>query len=283
MKKVYNILFALIVLASSCQRSQFPTTTRHIKNGKVTYVNNYHKERNKTIKVKSHKTHLKETDLQKSISDAPTNEKESIIRSEITNINPVRIQDYENLIASASNEPAIIMINENRVISKFESGADSYPDTIKPDHRSIGAIIDKKAKQVIEFKNGRKDTVRIIAISHDTLYYQWISKSNRLISATIDKIDTVYIMKIAEPFGVASTVLPVFGMFPLYGLPFAVLGLILGIISLNRIRRNPSYYKRKGVAINGIVWGILGTVISGILLFLFTFTHYLVGGLSDFN
>ena len=52
---------------------------------------------------------------------------ESIISSEITNINPVRIQDYENLIASASNEPAIIMINENRVISKFESGADSYP------------------------------------------------------------------------------------------------------------------------------------------------------------
>ena len=103
-------------------------------------------------------------------------------------------------------------------------------------------------------------------MSHDTLYYQWISKSNRLISATIDKIDTVYIIKIAEPLGVASTVLPVFGMFPVLGLPFAVLGLILGIISLKRIRRNPSYYKRKGVAINGIVWGILGTLISVLLI-----------------
>jgi hypothetical protein len=263
MKKLYIIL---IVIASSCQRSQFPKTTRHIKNGKVTYVNNYHKERNKTSNAKSHKNHLKETDSQKSISTVATEEKQSIIRSEITGINPVRIQDYENLIASTSNEPAIIMVNENRAISKFESGVAPCPDTLKPDLRSIGAIIDKKAKQVIEFKNGRKETVRIISISHDTLYYQSYLKTGITVSVTIDKIDTVYIIKITEPLGVASTVLPVFGMFPVLGLPFAVLGLILGIISLNRICRNPSYYKRKGVAINGIVWGILGTVISVLLI-----------------
>jgi hypothetical protein len=93
-------------------------------------------------------------------------------------------------------------------------------------------------------------------------------KTGTAISVTIDKIDTVNILKIAEPLGVASTALPVFGMFPVLGLPFAVLGLILGIISLKRIRLNPSYYKREGVAINGIVWGILGTLISGILLIL---------------
>jgi len=68
MIRFYILLIALFVLASSCQRSQFSTTTRQHKNGKVTYVNNYHKERSKTAKIKSHKSQLKETDAPNSVN-----------------------------------------------------------------------------------------------------------------------------------------------------------------------------------------------------------------------
>ena len=269
MKNLYILSVALFVVISSCQRSQFSTTTRHYKNGKVSYANTYQKERWKISKGKSHKNHLAVNDVQNSIPSASTLGQQSIIRSEITEITPVPVQDNKNLIASTSNEPTWIRGNENRVHTKFESGVKHKRDTIQPDKRSIGGTIGKRAKQVIEFKNGSRDTVRIIAKSHDTLFYQLYGKPNIKRSTTIDKIDTVYIVRITEPLGVASTILPVFGTFPLYGLPFAVLGLTLGIISLKRINRNPAYYKREGVTYNGIFWGVLGTLISVIFIIAF--------------
>jgi hypothetical protein len=266
MKKIFILMVVLLVLASSCQRSQFSTTTRKYNNGRVSYVNTYHKERSKISRGKSHKNHLTRTDAQNNISAFSSIEQPSIIKSVNTEINPFQIQGNETLIASTSTEPTMIRVNEDRGVPKFELSVKHQQDTIKPGNRSIGGTISKRAKQVIEFKNGRKDTVRITAISNDTLYYQLYGNPNINLSATIDKIDTVHIIRITEPLGVASTILPVFGMFPLLGLPFAVLGLILGIISLKRINRNPAYYKRVGVAYNGIFWGVLGTLISVLLI-----------------
>jgi hypothetical protein len=268
MNKFYVLMVVLFILASSCQRSQFSTTTRQYKNGRVSYVNSYHKERSKTVKRKSHKKHSTKTVSQNGISSDSSKEKQSICQSEITVINPVQMQDYENLMVSTSNEPIIMMVSENRFFSKPGLVFKHKKDPVKPDRHSIGATINKRAKQVIEYKNGRKDTVRIIALSRDTLFYQLYGKPDVTISVTTDQVDTVYILKITEPLGVASTILPVFGMFPVLGIPFAVLGLVLGIISLKRINRNPSFYKREGVTYNGIFWGALGTLISGILIVL---------------
>jgi hypothetical protein len=68
--------------------------------------------------------------------------------------------------------------------------------------------------------------VRVTAISTDTLYYHLISNPNILISVTTDKIDTVLVLKVAEPLGVAGTVLGVLGMVPVFGLPLAVMALV---------------------------------------------------------
>lgn len=119
--------------------------------------------------------------------------------------------------------------NEPVTISGFDSDVDACRDTLKPGRSSTGALADKKASQI---------------------------------SDTADKIDTVFVLKRAEPLGVASTVLGVFGMVPIFGLPLAVLALIFGIVSLKRYRGSPERYKRKRVAIAGIVLGAIGIFVS---------------------
>jgi hypothetical protein len=227
MKKLYSLLIVLSVAASSCQQSQFSTTTRQYRNGRVSYVNTHHRERINRSKCK-----------------------------------PETGKDCENLIASTSDKPIIIVRTETPVISRPGSDAGFHMDTVRPDKPSTGAMADKKARQIIEFKSGGKDTVRVTAISNDTLYYHLISNPNILISVTTDKIDTVFVLKVAEPLGVAATVLGVLGLVPVFGLPLAVTALVFGIVSLKRYRSFPERYKRKRLAVAGIVLGAIGIFVS---------------------
>ena len=89
-----------------------------------------------------------------------------------------------------------------------------------------------------------------------------ISNPNILISVTTDKIDTVFVLKVAEPLGVAATVLGVLGLVPVFGLPLAVTALVFGIVSLKRYRSFPERYKRKRLAVAGIVLGAIGIFVS---------------------
>ena len=277
MKNLYILWIAMAVVASSCQRSQFSATTRQYKNGKVTYVNNHQKERSKTSKSKFHESHLKTTDAQNITTAVARKEMQNLPELEITKINAVPIQDYENLIASTSNVPTIITMNENRELVN----ANSIPDTIKGNVPNKGAIMDNSIEQIIKFKSGNVESVKIISQSYDMLYYKSILEPEIERGIKIERIDTIYQIQHYEPIkgkvvdtrknephSVIGFISSLLGLVPVFGLPFAILAMILGHIGLKRIRANPLRYKGTKFAKAGKTIGIIGVILFGIVLIL---------------
>jgi hypothetical protein len=72
-----------------------------------------------------------------------------------------------------------------------------------------------------------------------------------------------------EKKGLTGFILSILGLFPIIGLPLAIIGFIFGIKSLRKIRKNPTLYKGKGFAITSIILGIIGIIISGLLIGMF--------------
>jgi Domain of unknown function (DUF4190) len=72
-----------------------------------------------------------------------------------------------------------------------------------------------------------------------------------------------------EKHGLTGFILSIFGLIPIVGLPLAILGLVFGIKSLRKIKRNPELYKGKGFAIASIVLGVLGIVGTILMIGLF--------------
>ena len=261
MKNISILIFVLLVLASSCQRSQFSTTTRQYKNGKVSYVNTYHKERRKTSKGKSHKDHLTRADAQN-----------------------------ENLIASTSNEPDIIQVNKNQVRSAdiLILSYNSHPgilkdnclsDTIKSLAPQQGTTMDFSEENVIRLKKGRKIRAGFIYQSHDTLFYKSTSNTKITNFVTTGQVDTIFKVKyydsmkshvvdtrMPDKLGLSGMILSFIGFIPLIGFPFAVAAVILGAVSLRKIKRHPEQYRGINNASASIILGILGTAITTILL-----------------
>jgi hypothetical protein len=275
LKKFYILLVALFVLVSSCQRSQFSTTTRQYKNGKVTYVNNYHKERNRTSKGKSHKNHLKETEKRNSISAIEKTEKHNLTEPKVTEINPVPIQD---LIASTSNEPLIIELTENQELIN----AISYPDTFSSKNPKKEIVNGRFNQQIIKFKNGHQETVKIISQSHDTLYFALITEPKIVRGVLLEQIDTILQDSIrakadyhhrTEKLGLIGFILSFIGLIPMIGIPFAIIGVLFGVSSLKRMHRYPGHYKRKGLAIASLIIGSLAFV-GNIILIIFLITGW---------
>jgi len=149
MKKLYIFLIVLFLVMGACQRSQFSTTTRKYQNGKVTYINHYSTERTKSLKVTVHKSHLKETEAQNNSIASDRTGVQNLPEPEIATLDPAPISQNENLIASTSDEPSIIAVNDNRI-------ANLYPDTTKRITPSKGTINDSIIQNVIKFKNGNK-------------------------------------------------------------------------------------------------------------------------------
>jgi hypothetical protein len=243
MKKIYILLIALFVVISACQRSQFPTTTRQYKNGRVSYINTYHKERSKTSKGKSPKNHLKETDTQNSISAASSINKQSIINAEITEINPAPISD-NNLISSTANEPIITTKNGNRLVPDNEldfshkNHSNKKTDNFSPNTSKLNSFKNQKTKTKV----------------HNT--------------------------KKIEPFGLTGFILSILSWIPVIGLLFpsaaswmffagllsGIFAMVFGAIGLRIINRNQGKYKGKGFAIASIIIGILAFFSSIIIL-----------------
>ena len=67
-------------------------------------------------------------------------------------------------------------------------------------------------------------------------------------------------------FAVASLVLGIMGIFPCF-IPLSIIGLILAILALNKIRKYPATVGGKGMAIAGLVLSCIG-IISFISMFL---------------
>ncbi len=211
------------LLFTSCQRSQFATTVRHYNNGRVTYTNSYPVEARKSSKSKSSKNHLKQADKQ-----APA---VAVIKTdltpEITRIIPVHEKPGEKLIASTSIEPMLIKVNENTVGSS-----------------------DKPA---FSYNNLRRS---LTAFS----YPDTIIKNNET-KTGIKAMPSADTRKI-EKHGLTGFILSILGLFPIIGLPLAILGVVFGARGLRKIHRDSTRYKGKGFASTSIILGVIGIIVS---------------------
>jgi hypothetical protein len=245
MKKFNIIIVALFFITSSCQRSQFSTTTRQYKNGKVTYVNNYPKERNKTSKRKFDKRKIKHSSAQ---NIAPTSDKpevKAIPESEIKKINPITTSEYENLIVSATNQPTIILMNESRDVSNSKKIVSRINHSnYESDNFYININKSNSAKNEIAKTKGHK-TKRI--------------ESFGLTGFILSVLDWIPIIGLLFPLSAASWMFFV-------GLLFAIIAVVFGAVGLGRINRNQGRFKGKGFAIASIFIGILAFVSSIIIL-----------------
>jgi uncharacterized membrane protein len=222
--------FIFISLFTSCQRSQFATTARHYNKGRVTYTNSYPVEARKSSKGKSCKNHLKQADKQ-----APA---VAVIKTdltpEITRIIPVHEKPGEKLIASTSIGPILIKVNENTVGSSD--------------------------KPVFSYNNLRRFMTPFS-------YPDTIIRNNETKTGikTMPSADTRKI----EKHGLTGFILSILGLFPIIGLPLAILGVIFGARSLRKIHRDSTRYKGKGFAITSIILGVIGIIVSLLLIGMF--------------
>jgi hypothetical protein len=291
MKKLYLLMMAMfVILLSSCYRSQFSTTTRDYKNGKVKYTNHYHTEKSKLSKGNFHKHQLKDTGSPISTFSSSGEDVRSSPEPEITKINPAPLSDNKCLIASTSNEPTLIAVRKNQMVSvndlilslKKHYGfniSNSFPDTIKSKVPKKESINNDTDFQVIKFKNGHEQAVKIIQQSHDTLKYRLIYDPEVLCTAMMEQVDTIFQVESysrmekvvdtrkSEPFGIVGFICSLLGFVPVYGIPFALLAIIFGLVSAYRIYRNPERFKG----------GLLAyySLIIGIAIIEWTIVHYL--------
>ncbi len=69
-----------------------------------------------------------------------------------------------------------------------------------------------------------------------------------------------------EKLGLFGFIFSFLGIIPVVGIPFGILGIVFGAISLRKITRNPAKYKGKGFAIAGMVIG--GAMLAANILML---------------
>jgi hypothetical protein len=118
MKSLNYICFlAIIVFFSSCTKSQFSTSTRQTKNGKVSYVNSYHNEK---LKLSKNKAAIKGSTLASkqtlSVLNSRTNSTNEIIR-----IDPISLENHEILIASTTKEPIFLQNTSSHFVQTFNN------------------------------------------------------------------------------------------------------------------------------------------------------------------
>lgn len=74
-----------------------------------------------------------------------------------------------------------------------------------------------------------------------------------------------------EVFGLVSFISGLIGLIPFWGLLLGFISIITGIISLRKIAKNPGKFYGKGFAIAGIILGIIGIVISALIILAFLY------------
>jgi hypothetical protein len=263
MKKVPALLIVLMVVNSACQKSQFSTTTRMYKYGKVIFVNNFRSEWSKLLPGKSSKGGIK-------IPGKPANNSKLLQNpslAEHDTINPATITGNNTFIASTSDEPVIIAEDENRLGPAVEHVL-PYNNTYTVDsgHSNPDSNINSAAKKVshnvhyakIKFKNGHEDVVKILYQSRDTLKYKSVSEEGITRTVLMEKVDKILPdPRKTEKLGLAGFILSFLGLVPILGIPFAILAWVFGARSLRKIREYPELYKGKGKAKAAYIIGMV--------------------------
>jgi len=221
--------FIIIFLGTSCQRSRFAITTRHYYKGRVTYANNFRFESRKSINYKPLSNYLKREEKQTTTSDYKTDPTPLSLK-----INPIQQQDEDKLTASISTEPVIIDFYKNKVISSEKSMVSGC------------------------------NSVRLLTSSScpDTIIKKKLDENG------INKIPAAGQRKV-EKHALAGFILSILGLFPILGLPLAIIGISFGASGLHRIKKDTAHYKGKGFSITSIILGVLGTIVSLLLIGMF--------------
>lgn len=208
MKKRTICFWVIVILAVSCTKSRFSTTTRQYHDGKVFYANHYkvEKVKLKKPKVKSVATILIEEPAKKTVTqteDLPfETERRGGLKTSISE--PPLPDDYEISNSNPSKRVA------------------------KP---------DRKLKPILQ-----------IVRESDTTDKKVNGKEKPTGTGQTKPPKT-------EKLGLFGFILSFLGIIPVIGIPFGILGIIFGAISLRKIKRNPAKYKGRGFAIAGMVIG----------------------------
>ena len=152
---IYFLGLVVILLGSSCQRSQFATTTRSSKNGRVVYTNHFKFENPKTVRSKSLSNHLKQQEQPATagVTSGPTRETQELIL-----LHP---RNEEKLFASTSSVPVLMTLTKERkntsgkLIFPVSSSVDfpassSHPDTITKASSDNGMNAPVTGQQKVE-------------------------------------------------------------------------------------------------------------------------------------
>jgi len=219
----FCLIALLILLFNSCQRSQFATTTRTYKNGRVIYVKHYRFESKKLLKVLSKRKQVKSDCLQSyHFSDSRIE-----LTPEISRMESVAGELSGNLNASTEIEPILGLVKEKNKVS------------------------------TANWRIARNVNLRLDTIGKENQKQSGVKEAPPADNRKIEKK------------GLTGFILSIFGLIPLVGLPLAILGLVFGIRSLRKMKRNPALFKGKGFAIASIILGVLGIVSTIVVIGIF--------------
>lgn len=205
--------------------------------------------------------------------------------------NREKLSDFQTNNQPIDSKTVSTQVNASTVESQVELRASLQP-SIEPIKKATQELIDSNEPEdstdcdIIILENGTELSVKIKEIGTEEITYtQCESDTNTILSVKIEDVSQVKINKNSvesnsrpqtkehaspkiESFAIASLVCSILPFIvPLGGL----LGIIFGVISLNRIRNFPDKHKGKGIAIAGLILGILQLLLvaSFILLLIY--------------
>lgn len=224
MKKSRICLLIILMLAVSCTKSRFATTTRHYHDGKVSYSNHYSIER---TKLNRHQTKRPPSFTQ--------NAKANSAGTPVDNADTIKTR---NLLAYADKKCPVVN-NMQKLNSQYTLTL--YPEfhhdkVLTPSKHDRDTFTKDRA--IVSFKD-------ILRGDSTTVKKRGNSKDHATGTGKKDNRKT-------EKLGLAGFILSFLGILPLIGIPFSLLAIIFGAISLKKIKRAPEKYKGKGFAIASI-------------------------------
>jgi len=217
----------------------------------VSYENHHPFERNKISKSKSYKSPLLAS----------------------TSGTPVFYETNGDLIHSGLCNKTLIDL------SSGESFHDTITDTNKLKGPEKNLRFDQSHPHIIKFNDGDIDTVRIISHSGEGLYYRPVSEPKKTRFVTMAQVDTILTdtscsfaqempgEKISKP-EMKGLIYSLIGFIPVAGIPFAIIGIVMGARNLHRIRKNMGSIRGKKISLSALIIGIVALVFNIIITIL---------------
>jgi hypothetical protein len=242
MKKILLITALLNLLVFlSCSRSEFSTTTRHSRDGKVYYTNRYPVETIRLKKIKPEKNSPVRTEMVKKTTLASGSDKPGLSVAEN--------KTTETVSGQSGEEPGIM--------------ATASTDTIRKSLDTDPMLRNLPATRIIKLTSGGEKVVLLLKKTNDTLLYQLLDDPDATRYITMREIESVRPdTRTTEKHGVAAFFLSILGFIPFIGIPFAIAAIILAAKSASNIRKFPVRYKGDGLGHAGKVLSVLALIFN---------------------